>query len=397
MPMGILSVKDRIPISRRALFGLPLILSAQTRTADDLFDGSQVHDLRLELDPANWQTLRDTYLENNWYRASLNWSGINAQCSIRSRGNGSRNATKPGLKVSFTRFADSGPFLGLDTVILTNLTQDPTMLKNYLAQQLFVRAGLPAPRFSFARLTVNGEFWGVYGVGEEIDDRFLTSRFGEKSGYLYEYSWQNLNGFEDRGDEALSYSPLPFNPKTNTKSPDPQPLADLIIGANRSSDAAFLPHLQNYLNPEQYLTLLAVEAYYDDRDGQVGDWGMNGFYLYRFARTSNFWVLPWDKDWSFFEAERPPFYQTGTNIIARRLLAIPQYNLFYRNELRRIAALAGGPGGWLESQMQSRITHLRPSYRTDSKKPYPNGFQDEQMQLLTNFIRQRHPKLIAQL
>ena len=124
---------------------------------------------------------------------------------------------------------------------------------------------------------------------------------------------------------------------------------------------------------------------------------MNGFYLYRFARTSNFWVLPWDKDWSFFEAARHPFYQTGANIIARRLLAIPQYNLFYRNELRRIADLAGGPGGWLESQMQSRIAHLRPSYRTDSKKPYPNGFQDEQMQLLTNFIRQRHPKLTVQL
>ena len=397
MPISLISVKNSSGISRRALFGLPLLLKAQTRTADDLFDGNQVHDLRLELDPANWQTLRDTYLENNWYRASLNWSGINAQCSIRSRGNGSRNGTKPGLKVSFTRFADSGPFLGLDTVILTNLSQDPTMLKNYLAQQLFVRAGLPAPRFSFARLTVNGEYWGVYGVGEDIDDRFLTARFGEKSGYLYEYSWQDFNGFEDRGDEASSYSPLPFDPKNNTKSPDPQPLVDFITGANRSSDAAFLPHLQNYLNPEQYLTLLAVEAYYDDRDGQVGDWGMNGFYLYRFARTSNFWVLPWDKDWSFFDAQRPPFYHTESNIVARRLLAIPQYNLFYRNELRRIANLAGGPGGWLESQMQSRITYLRSSYRTDTKKPYPNSVQDNQLQLLTNFIRQRRTNLLAQL
>ena len=124
---------------------------------------------------------------------------------------------------------------------------------------------------------------------------------------------------------------------------------------------------------------------------------MNGFYLYRFARTSNFWVIPWDKDWSFFDAQRHPFYRTDSNIIARRLLAIPQYNLFYRNELRRIANLAGGPGGWLESQMQSRITSLRSSYRTDLKKPYPNGVQDDHLQLLTNFIRHRHPNLLAQL
>ena len=249
-------------LSRRALFGLPLLLNAQSRTADDLFDSNQVHDIHLELDPANWQTLRDTYLENNWYRASVNWSGLNAQCSVRSRGNGSRDPVKPNLKVSFTRFADSGPFLGLDSFVLTNLWQDPTMLKNYLAMQLFTRAGLPAPRFSFARLTVNGEFWGVYGIGEVIDDRFLTNRLGEKSGYLYEYSWVDNYAFEDRGDEASGYSPMPFEPKNNSKSPDPQPLADLILGLSRTrSTDEFLIHLDRYLNAEQYLTLLAPARY----------------------------------------------------------------------------------------------------------------------------------------
>lgn len=385
-------------LSRRALFGLPLLLNAQSRNAEDLFDSNQVHDIHLELDPANWQTLRDTYLENNWYRASVNWSGLNAQCSVRSRGNGSRNPVKPNLKVSFTRFADSGPFLGLDSFVLTNLWQDPTMLKNYLAMQLFTRAGLPAPRFSFARLTVNGEFWGVYGIGEAIDDRFLTNRFGEKSGYLYEYSWADNYAFEDRGDEASSYSPLPFAPKNNSKTPDPQPLIDLILGLSRtSSNVDFLAHLDRYLNAEQYLTLLAVEAYYDDRDGQTGTWGLNGFYLYRFTRTTQFWFLPWDKDWSFFDSSRSPFFNIETNTLARRLLAIPKYHDFYRRELLRIAALAGGPGGWLETQIQSRINQLRPSYRADAKKPYPNGLQDDQLQFMTNFIRQRGARLLVQL
>ncbi|MBY0502947.1 MAG: CotH kinase family protein [Bryobacteraceae bacterium] len=397
--MSQLSVKYSHSIPRRALFGLPGLLTALAqRTADDLFDGNQFHDIRLELDPANWQTLRDTYLENNWYRASVSWSGVDAQCSIRSRGNGSRNPVKPSLKLSFTKFSDSGPFLGLDTFVLTNLYQDPTMLKNFLAQQLFTRAGLPAPRFSFARLTVNGEYWGVYGVGEEIDDRFLTQRFGEKAGYLYEYSWADVFGFGDRGDEAASYAPVPFEPKNNTKNPDYQPLVEMITGVTRAdSPSALLAHLDRYLNPEQFLTFLAVEAYYDERDGQTGDWGVNGFYLYRFARTTQFWFLPWDKDWSFFDAQRSPYFNVEANCLAQRLLGIPRYRAFYGRELQRIAALAGGPGGWLENQLQSRLTQLRSSYRADPKRPYTNGVQEDQIQRLTAFVRQRPSSLLPQI
>lgn len=396
-------MEKHLHLTRRALLGVPLLssggwLNAQSRTADDLFDSQQFHEIRLELDPANWQNLRDTFRENTWYRAEVNWSGLSARCTVRSRGNGSRNPVKPSLKVSFTRFADSGPFLGLESFVLTNLYQDATMLKNFLAQQLFQRAGLPAPRFSFARLTINGEYWGVYGVGEEIDDRFLTQRFGEKSGYLYEYAWADQYGFEDRGDEPSSYSPAPFEPKNNSKSPDPQPLVDLILGANRAPNSgSLLEHLERYLNPEQFLTYLATEAYYDDRDGQTGNWGLNGFYLYRFARTTHFWFLPWDKDWSFFDAQRSPFHLVETNVFAKRLLAIPRYQDFYRRELRRLAGLAGGPAGWLENQLQSRLTALRSSYRADTKKPYPNGVQDEQVQLLVNFVRQRGANLLAQL
>lgn len=395
--MSQITVHQSPSIPRRALFGLPLLLQGQTRTAGELFDGNKVQEIRLELEPASWQTLRDTFRENTWYRAAIHWNGINANCTIRSRGNGSRNETKPGLKVSFTRFADSGPFLGLETFVLTNFYQDPTMLRNFLAQRLFTRAGLPAPRFSFARLTINGEYWGVYGVGEEIEDQFLVRHFGEKSGYLYEYSWVDAYGFENRGDEATSYTPAPFEPKNNSKSPDPQPLVDMIVGLSRSSNDAFLEHVERYLNPEQYLTMLAIESYCDDRDGQTGTWGMNGFFLYRFAKTTQFWMIPWDKDHSFFEADRSPFYRVDTNVLASRLLAIPKLDRFYRDELRRIAGLAGGAGGWLEAQVQSRINELRPSYRADTKKPYPNGLQDEKLNSLIEFVQRRHTHVLRYL
>jgi len=385
-------------LSRRAILGMPLLLNAQTRTKDDLFDGNQVHELRIELDPGHWQNLRDNFRENTWYRAGLEWTGTNAACSIRSRGNGSRNDVKPSLKLSFINFTGGHRFLGLDTLVLTNLYQDATMLKNFLAQQLFIRAGLPAPRFSFARLIVNGEYWGVYGVGEEVDDRFLQNRLGEKSGFLYEYSWVDQYGFEDRGNDPARYSPAPFEPKNTHKKPATQPLIDFITGISRApSNEAFLAHLDQYMNVEQYLTMLAVESYNDDRDGQTGTWGLNGFYMYRFAKSTQFWFIPWDKDWSFFDARRSPFYNVEVNTLAKRLLAIPKYSAFYREELRRVAGLAGASGGWLENQMQSRITNLRPSYRADARKPYPNGVQDDQLQSLANFIRQRSANLIAQL
>src|SRR4051794_9268383 len=93
------------------------MVSAQT--AADLFDGETLHELRLVMNARDLQELRDHYTEATYYPADLTWRDVRVpNVAIRSRGLGSRNPTKPGLKVDFNRYSDKQTFLGLESIVL---------------------------------------------------------------------------------------------------------------------------------------------------------------------------------------------------------------------------------------------------------------------------------------
>ena len=329
---------------------------APAQTASLLFDDRQVQDVRLDVDPAVWETLRRDYLLDDYYPAKFTWNGQTvANVGIRSRGSGSRSAEKPNLKVAFDKYTSKQKFLGLVSVILKANNQDPSLLREMVAMQLYRRMGLPAPREAPARLYINGEFFGAYTLVEAIDEAFLLRNFGEDTGYLYD--WQETrtsNGyhFEYLGPDPANYSPLMWDPSNHKKDPDPAPIVAMVQAINQASDASFEEAVSQYLDLKQFMTYIAVEQYVNDWDGVLGgSFGMNNFNSYRFAGTTLFQFLPWDKDLSF------DWYQTSimegveANVLARRAMQVPKLRNAYLEALNKAAELSGGAGGWMESEV----------------------------------------------
>ena len=148
-----------------------------------IFDPTLLHDARLELDPSAWQALRENYLSNQYYAANFSVDGVAvAQVGIRSRGEGSRSEEKPGLKVDFNKYVPSQEYYGYKTLVIDNLTTDASMLRERLAFLVFEAMGIASPRNAHARLTVNGEYWGLFALVEPISKPFLKSppRRGER-------------------------------------------------------------------------------------------------------------------------------------------------------------------------------------------------------------------------
>ena len=57
------------------------------QTAEDFFDDTVLHEIRLWVHPADWERLKTNYLENTCYPAELEWRGVVAyDVGIRSRG-----------------------------------------------------------------------------------------------------------------------------------------------------------------------------------------------------------------------------------------------------------------------------------------------------------------------
>ena len=367
-------------------------------TTGDLFATDRLHEIQLEIDPADWALLRERYLENDWYWCRVQWNGINVKAAVRSRGNGSRNPVKPSLRLSFKSSADSGPFLDQETLVLGNMVQDSSLLKNPLAYSLFAKMGIPAPRLSYARVSVNGIYWGLYQVCEDLDTPYVLNRLGEKDGYLYEYKWVDEYQFEQRGQgRDNDYIPEPFELKNNSKNPNPAPLMGLIETINTPGGEGFWQALAAYGDPNQWLTFLAVETLVDDRDGLLGNWGLNGFFLYNYARSTRFALLPWDKDWSFFRWDRPMLEKADGNVLFRRLLETNAGRDFFRAELARAAAIAGGPGGWLESEARRRQTLTWKSALDDQRRVEGTGPIGAAQGQLIEFTQRRVDFLRRQL
>src|SRR5690242_1463303 len=120
-----------------AVMGFPWAATAQTQ--DDLFNDSVLHEVRITMPAADWQTLKDHYLDNTYYTVTtFQWTGAPGKSlsinniTVRSRGHGSRYPLKPGLHVDFNRNVPTQTFLGLSEFDLKSNTQDPSLIHERL-------------------------------------------------------------------------------------------------------------------------------------------------------------------------------------------------------------------------------------------------------------------------
>ncbi|MCX6636021.1 MAG: CotH kinase family protein [Acidobacteria bacterium] len=374
--------------------------SAQTAT--DLFDDQQVHDIWLDVNPADWKTLRDNYLLDTYYPATFNWNGrILHNIGIRSRGSGSRSPEKPNLLLGFNRYDSKQQLLGLPSLILKANNQDASLMHEIVAMNLFRRVGLPAVLEAPARLFINGEFFGAYTLVEVLDEAFLRRNFGQDTGYLYDWEENRTDGyhFEYLGPDPAAYSPAMWTPKNQKTDPDPENIEAMVRAVNFAPDADFEREVSRYVDLKQFMTYIATENFLADYDGVLGGpFGMNNFYFYRFAGATVGQFLPWDKDGTFNWERKSIFDGVEQNVLARRAMQVPELRKTYLDALAKASTLAGGPGGWMDQEINRLYYQIRDMARLDPNKQctaagvmHPCGAEDfeREVERIRLFTRER--------
>ena len=344
--------------------------AGQAPSGAPIFNPAGLHEARLDLDPAAWQALRDNYLENQYYAANLTIDGAAVQqVGIRSRGEGSRSEDKPGLKVEFDKYVPAQEYYGYKSLVLDNMTQDASFLRERLSFLVFEAMGIAAPRNAFARLTVNAEYWGLYALVEPVSKPFLEARLGEKSGTLFDYEWVFPYDFSWLGPQAAGYVPLPFQPETNEEKPDVATgLVAFVRAINETPGASAMGR---WLDVDRFLTHVAVENAIAEGDGIVGDQGLNNFYLYEYGAKNRFVFVPWDKDNTFRSGAWPLYRNLEANVLVRGLIADPAKRQVYADAVLRAVTSYVNPR-WLTPQLESAYQQIRLAAQSDIRKPFTN-------------------------
>jgi spore coat protein CotH len=356
--------------------------------AEDLFDGEVLQRLDLRLDPRTWDTLKANFREDDYYPATLEWSGHAVRnVGIRSRGGGSRNGTKIGMRVDFGRFSASQTFLGLRSIVLDNLGQDASGVKERVAMRLYERLGLVVPREAHARLYVNGQYLGLYAVVESVDEDFARRAFGEP-GYLFEYEYDTEWFLSYPGPELEKYREL-FDPVTHRRSRLDAlygPLHELLRVVNESPDEEFQPLVGRYLDLPLFMRHVAAQNFAAQLDGILGYAGVNNFYVYRAERSPRSQFVAWDEDNAFFAPDYPILQGHERNVLMRRAMAVPELRALYFDSL---LAAADAAEGWLEEEIRRQRAMIREALQADDLKPFTNEQVADAEARLLEFARSR--------
>ena len=391
-----------------ALLVLSCVATAVAQSPADLFNDAVLHDVQLRVNARDWNALRQRFDQDTYYPAQFNWSGtIVRDVGIRSRGFGSRNGQKPGLKIEFDRYRDGQRFAGLRSIVLDNHWQDPSMMRERIAMRFYQRLGWPAPREAHARLFVNDEYAGLYSIVEDVNEEFLQHHFGiteetvVSRGYLYEYRWLENYFFTHIGRELEPYEER-FEPKIK----DHKSLAELVgpveemIRTINEAEGDFESRAGDYLDLRELMTFLAIGSYIADSDGFLGDFAVNNFFLARFDARRFERFIPWDRDNAFvFDQANPSraiqwpiLFGFDQNVLARKSIAVPSLRAVYLGQLQRCADLAAG---WMEGEIARMFNMIRDAAAADPVKPYSNAQVAEAVEFLRRFAQER-PRIVRE-
>jgi uncharacterized protein (TIGR03437 family) len=378
-----MSVKTRTLFQLAGIFAVVPAALAQTQ-AIPFFDDTVIQQINLTVGASDWASLLQNYEADTYYSATFTWNGTLEVVGIRQHGDASRSPIKPNLDINFAYYSGSQTFLGLPFVNLKANNEDPTNLREWVSMKLFRMMGFPAPREAPAQLYVNGQYFGFYMIVEHLDTTFLQRNFGQSGGYLYEWEFADTYEFQNLGDDPSLYAQF-LELKTNQAAPDLQTFCNLVQVINQPSsstftDADFIIALSQYMDPKSFLTYAATENVLAEADSLVGGIvGMNNFYLYQFQGISRnqrgttfYQLIPWDKDLTFSNSARdimtgftlPP----NINVLAQRLVGIPEYLNFYLGQVSKAANLLGGTGGWADTEISSEYALIDTAASNDPNK-----------------------------
>lgn len=166
-----------------SLFFLSNIVLAQP---SDFYDNKTVQEIKITFQESNWRYLLDS-LRLNGSRFLLGNAEINGTKfpNIGVRYSGTRSfitgGKRNGLFIKLNLVNRTQNLQGVQSVRLSSALRDPSMIREVLSYEI-ARDYMPAPKANFAKVFINGEYYGLLVNVQPVDAKFLENGFGSSDG-----------------------------------------------------------------------------------------------------------------------------------------------------------------------------------------------------------------------
>lgn len=304
-----------------------------------LFDTDKPMSIDILMDEKQWQELLENASEKKWHSCDVIVNGKHFNnVGIRTKGDSSLSSiaenprsNRYSFKLKFDKYQKGQSCWGLDKLCLNNNYGDATNMKEAMVYDMFRFLGADASLYNYARIAVNGQYWGVYLAMEAVDDAFRRRNYGAEKGALYkpgnsggedeEIDWESedmfvLEEFESPGatadvneegmesesggeggaelkyidDNLDSYWGIWSSQVNKTNDSDHRRVVEALRHIGMEDDP------ERYMDMDNLLRYMAVHNFSVNNDSLSGD-GAHNYYLYESGGRLN--IIPWDYNLCF--------------------------------------------------------------------------------------------------
>lgn len=334
-----------------------LLLSGSGLNAQNtLFDNSRISSVYIEIpaDTLNWimaNVLSDHYCKATFIYDDGTKRDTLRDVGFRLRGNTSRYSKKKSFKISFNEYVSGQRYQDVKKINLNGQHNDPTLIREKLFYDTWLKTGFVERRTSFVRLYINHAYYGLYTNLEEFDKDWLQRVYGQKDGNLYKCTYPAdlaFKGYDQQSYKDISSSSSTggraYELQTNQTADDYSDLVTLIVALNQPDDGTWATQIEKLVNVKDLLKAFALDVATGNWDDYM--YNMNNYFLYHNTATGKFEYITYDTDNTFGVdwvnqnwATRNCldwYAHTGERPLAAKVLAVPEFNLMYQHYLDTI-------------------------------------------------------------
>ncbi|KPI55983.1 spore coat protein [Clostridioides difficile] len=257
------------------------------------FDRDKVMEVNIEIDESDLKDMNENAIKEEFKSAKVTVNGNTyGNVGIRTKGNSSltsvadSDSNRYSYKINFDKYNTSQSMEGLTQLNLNNCYSDPSYMREFLTYSICEEMGLATPEFAYAKVSINGEYHGLYLAVEGLKESYLENNFGDVTGDLYKSD--EGSSLQYKGDDPESYSNLII--ESDKKTADWSKVTKLLKSLDTGED------IEKYLEVDSVLKNIAINTALLNLDSYQGSFAHN-YYLYE--QDGVFSMLPWDFNMSF--------------------------------------------------------------------------------------------------
>ncbi|TND07866.1 MAG: spore coat protein CotH [Bacteroidetes bacterium] len=292
------------------LFAALLLLHFTAAAQADFYARDTIQVIEITLTQPDWDYRMDTAkygAEGYLLAAQVKVNGvIYDSAGVKYKGNSSFDSTrvKNPLHIKLDYIHANANYLGYDDIKLSNGFSDPSSIREVLAYDILGNY-MHAPKCNFARVFINGIYYGIYSSAESIEKNFLSTHFYSSENSFFKCNPANVisgqipNLLYLGTDSANYYSRYEIESAVAWN--------DLIQLCDTLNNAS--AYIHKIMDVDRALWMLAYNNVTVNLDSYSGAFAQN-YYLYRDGNR-RFNPVIWDLNMCFGS-----FTNTGSGILS---------------------------------------------------------------------------------